>query len=176
MFAFLIVRGKKIKKTLAHTEFKTHFNSFMSFFFFFLTGKKCQYLYKTNTISIYVTNNILLWGISLSYKLLRIVEMTTQSAQFAHCAPIIVFSCILFSCCVLSIISFWSITSLSCTWISVFVFIRYCSFTHMNITVSKSKIRTKFACHWMVERKHRIKFKIKLKTKHETNTDMNTNT
>lgn len=60
--------------------------------------------------------------------------------------------------------------------ISVFVFIRYCSFTHMNITVSKSKIRTKFACHWMAERKHRIKFKIKLKTKHETNTDMNTNT
>lgn len=35
MFAFLIVRGKKIKKTLAHTEFKTHFNSFMSSFFFF---------------------------------------------------------------------------------------------------------------------------------------------
>lgn len=155
MFAFLIVRGKKIKKMLAHTEFKTHFNSFVFFFFFFflLRGKKCQYLYKTNTISIYVTNNILLWGISLSYKLLRIVEMTTQSAQFAHCAPIIVFSCILFSCCVLSIISFWSITSLSCTWISVFVFIRYCSFTHMNITVSKSKIRTKFTCHWMAERK-----------------------
>lgn len=112
----------------------------------------------------------------MSYKLLRIVEMTTQSAQFAHCAPIIVFSCNLFSCCVLSIISFWSITSLSCTWISVFVFIRYCSFTHMNIIVSKSKIRTKFACRWMAERKHRIKLKIKLKTKHETNTDMNTNT